>query len=152
MKRFISASLSLIVCGVFLYCSKKIDLGDPSSVIHSLVSAKGYEQRIIFFSSKSVKLIADASRGGNFAGSAATLPILSGKVKWTEKERRVDGDRAVIKIVIASHESENLTGSELTLMILKERGDWKIDISDELTGMKTRGIGADDYIRRLENQ
>jgi hypothetical protein len=81
------------------------------------------------------------------------LPLFSGKTRWEEVSKKVEGDRGVIRIRYTEHPVENMVGYEMDLKVRKEGGAWKIDLEQEIRqALKGRADGgAAKYIQRIKN-
>jgi hypothetical protein len=137
-------------------CSRDIGPASFDGILNKLSRARNFSEAKQYYSGGTIDAIDASVREGVITEKERLriLPLFSGKTRWEEVSKKVEGDRGIIRIRYTEHPVENMVGFEMDLKVRKEGGAWKIDLEQEIRqALQSRTEGsAASYIQRIKKK
>jgi hypothetical protein len=137
-------------------CSRDTGPASFDGVLNKLRHARNFSEAKQYYTGGTIDAIDASVREGVITEKERLriLPLFSGKTRWEEISKKVEGDRGVIRIRYREHPVENMVGFEMDLKVRKEGGAWKIDLEQEIRqALQGRSEGsAAKYIQRIKKK
>lgn len=147
MKRIILLFL-IILTGVL--CNKNRGNADFEAVFRQLCSSAAGKQAAVLYSSGTLNSLRKAGKAGINSGTAPSLfQYFTPSTKLKILNRKISGDRAIIRVRYMEHPVENVIGSEIDYTFVNENGKWKIDFKSDIDKIIDRqgSEAGQEYLR-----
>ena len=137
-------------------CSRDTGPASFDGILNKLSKARNFSEAKQYYTGGTIDATDASVRDGVITEKEKLriLPLFSGKTRWEEVSKRVEGDHGVIRIRYTEHPVENMVGFEMDLKVRKEGGAWKIDMEEEIRqALQGRAGGsAAKYIQRIKRK
>ncbi len=143
-----------LVVLVTVSCSRKDEkTRELTEIIDSLSRAATYQEARRFYTENTLAVVNSAVRRGRIRKDERILlfPPFTPDARWEELEKEESKNSALITIRFTGHPVENMTGYVMTIRMINEDGNWKIDLAKELNESLQSGSreGPVEYLDRL---
>ncbi|MCP4131639.1 MAG: hypothetical protein GY754_11730 [bacterium] len=141
MKLIKSFFVFMMVLTAALSCSKSPAPGDFSPLLTSMSKAKTYDEIKTYYTSGTITALEKASEKWVLPTNEKRqlLAILDTGTSWRIMKEDIKGDTASVTIEYTGHQVENQVGNQLPVKLVKEKGEWKLDMEEDFKTAIKRG-------------
>ncbi len=134
-------------------CSKKIEAGSPEEVLFLLKEKGGTSEVMNLYTDGTVSSLKRYMNLTKMSEESATdvLGFIPADAAYDITEKKIEGDKAVLKLRFTKHHTENLAGYTMEINMVKDGKAWKINREPDFKKLVKayESGGAERYLKNI---